>query len=152
MIHHKVAEHTTLYLNLLMVGLPLDFVAGLEFGTGHHTHAFEHPYGSLVKITVEDNGAAGLAVESAGCGFSLPLLAVTVAVETDGTAGLDVLAEHMEDSRNLFHTIGHQRIHTVGKRCEGLCHSGIEHNHGAGAVGHGTYGTELETVSGESER
>ena len=57
----------------------------------------------------------------------------------------------MEDSRNLFHTIGHQRVHTVGKRTEGLGHCGVQYNHRAGTVGHGSYGTELETVTGESE-
>ena len=134
-----------------MISLPLDFVAGLEFATGHHTHALEHPYGSLVEVAVEDDGAAGLAVESATCSFSLPFIAVAVAVETNGTTGLDVLAEHVENGRNLFHTLGYQGIHTVGERAEGLGHGSVEHNHGAGAIGHGTNGSELETVAGESE-
>ena len=97
MVHGQVAHHTGLDLYLLGVGLPLHLVASLELVLLHHAHALEHLDGCWVEIALEDLRTALLAVESALGSLFHPLVAVTVAVETDRLAGLDVLANDVDD-------------------------------------------------------
>ncbi len=63
----------------------------------HHTEALEHTDAVLVEITLEDDGAGSFCVQpTLGC-FCLPRVAVAVAIEADGLAHLDVLAEDVDD-------------------------------------------------------
>ena len=87
----EVAEDARLDLDFLSVGVPLDLVAGLQFLTLENVRACEHLYALVVEISVDDEGHRAFSVEAAACGFLLPLLAVAVAVEANGSAGCNVL-------------------------------------------------------------
>ena len=56
-VHADVTEYASFNLNLLLIGFPLDFVAGFQFMTVHHVHGFEHLDACFVEVTVENNGA-----------------------------------------------------------------------------------------------
>ena len=47
-VETEVAKDARLNLNLLRVGLPLDFVAGFQFKTGHHVGLFKHLHRALL--------------------------------------------------------------------------------------------------------
>ena len=64
-----------------------------------------------------------------------PLVGISVAIEVDGRAGLDVVANHAEDGGKLILALGNELVHTGLEVVECLGHSGIEHDLGAGAVG-----------------
>ena len=80
------------------------------------------------------------------------LLAVAVAVEADGLARLDVLADDLEDGGYFRLTLLDEGVHLVLEVHELFGHGGVEGNHRAGAVGLGTHGAELEAVAREGER
>ena len=93
----EVAQHAGLNLNLLGVGLPFHFVAGLQFFLRHHAETLKHLYAFSVEIAFEDFRARLLYVETSLGGFLHPLIAVAIAVEANRFAGLDVLAQYVDD-------------------------------------------------------
>ncbi len=160
MVHRQVAQHAGLNLNLLGVGLPFHLVAGLELLLGHHTQALEHLDALLVEVALEDLRAGLLDVESALGSLQHPFVAVAVAVEADGLTGLDILAQHVDDgveggrvlcTLQLLLELRNLGIHTLLEADECLGNGAVQGNHGAGTVGLGTNGTELEAVAGEGE-
>ena len=114
-------------------------------------HAFEHAHRGFVGVAIVDHRAAGFAVESAAGGFGLPLFAVAVAVEMDGTAGANVVAQHGEQRFVGGFALGDEGIDAHLEVGEGFGHGGVEHDEGAGAVGRRTGGAELEAIAGEGE-
>ena len=64
-VHREVTEYTGFYLDLLRVGLPLHFIAGLQLLLGHHAKALEHPNAGIVQIAFKDFRARLLYVQSA---------------------------------------------------------------------------------------
>lgn len=151
-IHAKVSENACLNLYFLLIGFPFDFVSGLKLVAVHDVHAFKHLHAVGIKVAVENDGAGCLAVQStAGCLF-LPLIAIAVAVEVNRLANLDVLTNDLKDGRYFVLALCDESVYTGLEILESLSHSGVEHNHCAGAVGYGTDGAELEAVAGEGER
>ena len=150
-VHAEIAEHAAFNLDFLVVGLPFDFVAGFQFVPFHDFHVLEHSDAGGVEISVVDEGSAGLAVESAAQGFGFPFVAVSVAVEADGFAGLDVFAQDVEDGADLALSFLDEGVHAGLEVRQGLGHGGVQGYHGAGAVGDGTDGAELEAVAREGE-
>ena len=162
-VHGEIAQDTGLNLYGLDVHLPLDLVAGLKLLAVHNFGALEHTDGAVVEVVLEDDGARLLDIETATGGFGNPGFAVAVAVETDGTAGADVVAQNVEDGvvlgcvagaagkLGLHGILGDTGIDALLERGEGLGHSCVEGYHGAGTVDTGARGTELEAVAGEGE-
>ena len=134
-VEREVAQHTCLNLDLLGVGLPFHLVAGLQLVLLHHTGRLKHLDGLGVEITIEDDGGRLLGVETALGSLLNPLVGISVAIEVDGRAGLDVVANHAEDGGKLILALGNELVHTGLEVVECLGHSGIEHDLGAGAVG-----------------
>ena len=163
MVHGEVAQHAGFDLYLLGVDLPLDFVARLQFLLGHDAQALEHLDALLVEIALEDDGAGSLGVEPALGGFGLPLVAVAVAVETDGLADLDVLAKDVDDGVVLGRMAGalgilcparvleYLRVDAPLEVDKCLGDGAVEGNHGAGTVGFASHSAKLETVAREGE-
>ena len=151
MVHREVAHHTGLYLNLLGVDFPFHLVARLQLTLAHHIGLGEHVNAFLVEITVEDNGAGRLAVESALLSFFLPLVAVAIAVEADGLAGLDILAHYVDDGGSLVLACLDECINSCLEVLQRLGYSCIQHDERRCTVGLAAYGTELESVAGEGE-
>ena len=69
----------------------------------------------------------------------------------DGLAGLDVLADDLDDSLHGVHSAFDELIHASLEVGERLSDCGVEHDHGCRTVGLGSYGAELEPVAGEGE-
>ena len=151
MVDAEVAEDTALNLNLLGVGFPLDLVAGLKFSFAEYSGLLEESYARLGEVAVEDEGSGGLAVEPASCRFGLPLVAVSVSVEDDGLDVVDVFAYYLQNGCFLLFAFADEGVNPCLEVFKCLCHSSVEGEHSARAVGLGTYGTELETVAGECE-
>ena len=93
-------------------------------------------------------------------GLEHPLVAVAVAVETDGAAGLDVFAQHVDDGMEhgavlcacqLLLKLRNAGVDTLLEVGEGLSHGTVQRYHRTGTVGFRTYGTELEAVAREGE-
>ena len=152
MIHREVAHHARLYLYLLGVGFPFHLVAGAEFVLFHHARRLEHADALSIEIAIEAHGTAGLAVESPLTGFGLPLVAVAVAVEADGTTDLDVFPDDVDDGTRPVFTAGDERIHAPLEVGESFGHSRVEHDERTGTVGLRAHGTKLEAVAREGER
>ena len=150
-VHAQIAQDAAFDLDLFVVDLALDLVAGGEFVARHDVHAFEHAHGILVGVAVVDDRAAGFAVEAAAGGFGLPLFAVAVAVEMDGAAGADVVAQGVEEGFFGALAGGYEGIDAHLEVGERFGHGGVEHNEGAGAVGRRADGAKLEAVAGEGE-
>ena len=53
----------------------------------------------------------------------------------DWLAELGILAYHVEDGADLVLTLLDESVNTFLEALKSLCHSGVEHNHGAGTVG-----------------
>ena len=98
MIKGKITKDTRFNLYFLGIHLPLYLIAGTKLGLGHHIHIAEHVNAFLVKIAVENDRRACLAVKTTTRCLTAPLIAVTVAVETDGFAVLDVFAYNLYKS------------------------------------------------------
>jgi len=150
-VHADVAEDASLDLYLLDVCVELDLVARLQFGLRQDVHALEHLHRFGLEVLVEDDGGAGLHIESAACRFLFPGLAVAVAVEADGLARLDVLAHDAEDGFHGLHAFADEGVDALLEVRQGLGHGGVEHNHRGGAVLLASDGTELEAVAREGE-
>ena len=162
-VHGEIAKDTGLNLNGLDVHLPLDFVTGFKLLAVHDLGALEHTDGAVVEVVLEDDGARLLDVETATGGFGNPGFAIAVAVEADGAAGADVVAQNVEDGvvlgcvaraagkLGLHGILGDTGIDALLERGESLGHSSVEGYHGAGTVDAGTGCTELEAVAGEGE-
>ena len=162
-VHGEIAQDTGLNLYGLDVHLPLDLVAGLKLLAVHDLGALEHADGGIVEVVLEDDGARLLDVKTATGGFGNPGFAVAVAVEADGAAGADVVAQNVEDGvvlgcvagaagkLGLDGVLGDTGIDALLERGESLGHGGVEGYHGAGTVDAGAGGTELEAVAGEGE-
>ncbi|CDC25081.1 unknown [Prevotella sp. CAG:386] len=150
-VHREVAHHTGLYLNLLGVDFPFHLVARLQLTLVHHIGLGEHVDAFLVEITVEDDGAGRLAVESTLLSFFLPLVAVAIAVEADGLAGLDILAHYVDDGGSLVLACLDECIDSCLEVLQRLGHSRIQYDERRCTVGLAAYGTELESVAGEGE-
>ena len=159
-VHREVAQHAGLNLDFLGVGLPLHLVAGLKLLLGHHTQTLEHLYAGIVEITLKDFWTALLNVQTAFLGLENPLVAVAVAVETDGLTSLDILAQHVDDSVELSAVLSASQfllelrdagIHTLLKVNQSLGHGTVQGNHSAGTVGLATHGTELKSVTRKGE-
>ena len=160
-VHGEVAQHARLYLHGLDIHLPFHLVAGYELLAVHHLHALEHVDGGLVEVVLDDDGARLLDVEAPVSSLLHPLVAVSVAVEAYGLAGLDVVAQHVDDgvvlgrvvgAEGVFGTygiLGHALVDTTLERCECLGHSGIKGYHRRSAVDAGAGSAELEAVAGE---
>ena len=114
-------------------------------------HRLEHLDGFGIEVAVEVERAAGLAVEPAALCLFLPFLAVPVPVEVDGAAGLDVVTQDAEDGFGLFFAAGDEGVHAFLETGECFGHCGVEHEHGACAVGRRPSRAELKAVSGESK-
>ena len=160
MVHREVAKHTGLNLNLLRIGLPLHLVACLQLLLCHHAETLEHLDALLVKVALEDLRARLLHIESALLGLDDPLVAVAVAVEADGLAGLDVVAQHVDDgvelgavlsAGKLLLKLGNLGVDTLLEVNESLSHGTVQGNHGTGAVSLRTHGAELEAVACKGE-
>ena len=113
MIHRQVAKNAGFYLHGLHVCLPFHFVARLKFLAGHYLGGFEHPYACLVEIALEHHGTTTLHVETAAACLFHPLRAISVAVEADGLAGLDILAQYVDDGACLCFALGNKCIHAL---------------------------------------
>ena len=150
-VHAQIAEDAAFDLDLFVVDLALDLVASGEFVARHDVHAFEHAHRGFVGVAIVDHRAAGFAVESAAGGFGLPLFAVAVAVEMDGTTGANVVAQHGEQRGVGTLALGDEGVDAHLEVGEGFGHGGVEHDEGAGAVGRRTGGAELEAIAGEGE-
>ena len=111
MIHRQVAKHAGLYLHGLHVCLPFHFVARLQFLAGHYLCGFEHP--CLVEIALEHHGTTALYIETAAACLFHPFLAISVAVEADGLAGLDIIAQYVDDGARLCLALGNKCIHAL---------------------------------------
>ena len=151
MVQAEVAEDAGLNLYLLGVGLLLDFGASLQLGLREDVHIAEHLYGVGLQVVVQHQGCAVLYIEAAtGC-LLLPLLAVAVAVEADGLAGKDILANGLQDGLHRLCAILDKLVNTLLEMGQRLGHSGIEDNHRGGAVGLRTGSTELEAVTSKGK-
>ena len=150
-VHGQVAQHAGFNLNLFRICLPFHFVAGPKLLAVHDAEALEHLDALGVQVTVEDEGAAALHVETAAGGLFDPFVAVAVAVEVDGLAGLDVLAHDVDDGTCLVLTVGNERIDALLEVVEGLGDGGVQGYHGAGAVAFGAGCAEFKAVAGEGE-
>ena len=100
---------------------------------------------------VENERAGRFAVKAAARSFFFPFVAVAVAVEADRLAGLDVLAEHVENGAHLRCSGGDAGIDARLEVGQSLCHGCVEGNHCAGAVGNRAYGAKLKAVAREGE-
>ena len=151
MVHGEVSHHTGLDLYFLGVVLPFHLVACVYLHLAQHTHVGKHLDAALVLVTLQHLGTGSLAIQSPALGLFLPLFAIAVAVETDGLAGLDILAYHLQDSLVLLHAVSDEGIYAVLEACQGLGHGRVDDYHGSGAVGRRTHGTILKPVARESE-
>ena len=151
MVHRQVAHHAGLYLDSLHIGLPFHLVAGFQFLAVHHLGALEHLDALRVEVVLEDDGAGLLDIESASGCLDDPFVAIAIAIETHGLAGLDVIAEHIEDGGDLVLAFGNLGIDALLEFLQGFGHCRVEGDHGRGAVGGGARCTELETVAGEGK-
>ena len=109
-VKREISEDAGLNLNLFGEGFPLDVVAGDELILLEHMHGLKHLDALRLEVIVKDDRARGLAVESALLGFLLPLLAVSVALEVDGLACLDILTENGEDSGILVGALADELV------------------------------------------
>ena len=150
-VHRQITEHTCFNLYLLGVCLPLHFIACLKLFLCHHTCRLKHLDTVVFEVVVEDYRAACFAVESSFCSFSFPFFAVAVAVKADWLAFFDVFADHFDYGCSLFLATCDESVNLFLELNELFGHSCVKRNHGTGAVGFRTYGTELETVSCEGE-
>ena len=152
MIHRQVTEHAGFNLNFLGIGLPLHFVAGFQFLLRHYAYRLEHTDAFGLQIVVEDERYTGFAVQTAFFGLGFPFVAVAVTVEVNGLAYPDVFTDNVEDSRNLRFTLPDKFVYILLEFYQLLGKSGVQGNHGAGAVGFRTYGTKLEAVARKGKR
>ena len=151
MVHGEVAQHTGLNLYLLRVSLPLHLVTSLQLLSVHDVQTLEHIDALLVEIAVEDHRTALLHVKTALGSLNHPLVAIAVTVEMNGFDGADILADDIDDGACLILSFGNECIHAFLEIHQGLSHGSIQGNHRTGAVGLGTYGTELKSVTSEGE-
>ncbi len=161
MVHREVAQHACLNLDFLRIGFPLHFVAGNQFFLRHHAEALKHLDALGVEVALKDFRARLLHVEAAFLCLCHPLVAVAVAVESDGFAGLDVIAQDVDDGMEggvvlcalkLLGGLGDACVNAFLEAEECLCHCGVQCYHRTGAVRLRTHGTELKAVAGEGER
>ena len=135
MVHGQIAEHTCFYLDFLGIGFPFHFIAGFQLHLGHHSCRPEHGNALCRQVVVENNGAARLAIQTAPLCFGLPLIAVTVPVETDGLADFDIFPYHLDKGSLFGLAFIHQGIHFSLEFRQLFGHSGVESYHCARAVG-----------------
>ena len=155
-VHRKVAKYTCLNLNLLRIGLPFDLIAGFQFLAGHDTEAFEHLNAFSIEVSIENDWAGCLDIETTSGCLGLPFIRVTIAIKANGFACLDVFAQDIDDSMEggtvpcsdkLLLSLSNTRIDTLLERGKGFGNCTVQGNHGRSAVGLTTHGTELETVA-----
>lgn len=151
-VHADVAQYACLNLYLLDVGVEFDLVASLEFCLREDVHLREHLDGCGCKVLVENDGGTGLYVETTACCLLLPCVAIAVAVEMDGLAGLDVFANNAENSLHGFDAFGDKGIDARLEVCQGFCHCCVDDDHGCCTVLLAAYGAELETIACEGKR
>jgi hypothetical protein len=70
----------------------------------------------------------------------------------DRLAFLDILADYLDDSGELILSGGYLSVYLGLELPQLIRYGGVQYQHGGGAVRGGTYGTELETITGEGER
>ena len=129
-VHREVAHDAGLNLNLLGIGFPFHLIAGLQFLPGHDAEVFEHLHAALIKITLEDDGTALFYVEAALGGFLNPLVAVAVAVEADGLAGLDILTQDIDDGGSLVFACGNLSVNALLEVGQCFGYSCVQGGHG----------------------
>ena len=100
-VHGEITENTCLNLNLFGVSFPFHFVASHEFLLAHHAQALEHLNAGWVEITLKNDWTRFLYIESTLLCLHYPFIAIAIAIETDRTTSLDVLANDVEDSMEL---------------------------------------------------
>ena len=151
-VHCQITEYAGFNLDFLCIGFPFHFVAGFEFFPRHDIYGFEHPDAFGFQVVVEDEGHTGFAIQTAFLGFGFPFVAVTVTVEMDRLAYLDIFTDDVEDGRNLRFALFHKFVYIFLELCQLFGKGGVQGNHGAGAVGFRPYGAKLKAVAGESKR
>ena len=129
-VHGQVAEHTCLNLYFLGIGFPLHLVACFQLFLGHHVHAFEHLHAGVIQVAFKDFRARSLAIKTTLLGFFNPFVRVTVALKVDGLAVLGVFTNHVENSRNLFFTLGDECVYTLLEFYQCFGYGSVEHDHG----------------------
>ena len=97
MVEDDVAQHTGLDLHFFDVGVPLHLVACGQFGAIHHTGGLEHLHRRRRYVCIVDEWHAAFAIQAAPLRLLPPLVAVAVAVETDGFRLADILTQHFEN-------------------------------------------------------
>ena len=151
MIHTKVAQYAAFDLHLFIIDLPFNLVASSEFVACHHVHTLKHFDAWLIKIAIEDNGAARFAVQATAERLLLPFFRITITVKKNGATNFNVLAENCENGFRALSPLSNQRIHASFEVAQSLCHGSIQHNHSRRAVGARTQCAEFKAVTHESE-
>ena len=152
MVHREVTHDTGLNLNRLHVSLPFHLVSRLQFLAVHDLRGLEHADGRLIEVVLDNLRARFLHIKTPATGFHHPGLTVAIAIETHRLTGLDILAQHIEDGRNLIVTCSNLRIYTLLETLQGFCHRRVEGNHRRGTVGRRARGTELKAITREGKR
>ena len=161
MVHGEVAKHPGLNLQFLGVGFPLHLVSCLQFFLRHDAEGFKHLDALWIEIALEDFRARFLHIETSLCGLLHPLVAISITVETDWLAGLDIFTKDIDDSMKsgavfrslkLIFCLLNSCVHPLLEVHKSFRHRTVERDHGRCAVGFRTDSTEFKTVTRESKR
>lgn len=130
MVDGEVAEHSALNLDFLGIHLPFYLVARLKLFVGEDACALEHLDALGAFVGVIHAGCGGLYVEPAACCLLFPFVAISVAVEVDGSGVLDEFAHFCKYGVLHLLTFRHACGHFVGEDVELVCYGGVEGYHG----------------------
>ena len=79
---------------------------------------------------LEDDGTRLLDVQSTLLSLLHPLVRVSVAVEADGLAGLDIVLQHFQDGTHLVLAGSYLLVHALLERRQGFGHGCVQGYHG----------------------
>ena len=118
-----------LNLDFLQEGLVLDFVAGVEFHFIQNLEFLEQGHALRTEILLECLSDIVGAAQSPLGSLGNPLLAVTVAFETDILGRDDELSDDLENGLVFLHSLLHKFRNAFVELGKFLSHSCIEHYH-----------------------
>ena len=147
MVHAKVTKDTCFDLNLLCIGFPLDFVSCLKLKLSHHLLALKHLDSVFIQITVVNERATCLTIQSTLSSLFFPFFRIAITIEMDRLDIFDVVAHHFQNSTFLCLTLFNQNINTLFEIGQSLCHSGIQSQHRTCTVSLRTHSTKFETIT-----